>query len=194
VIEPLPEARVGAVAAEEDRLEDERANDLGMPERDLQRDVTAVAVAEEVGLRDVQVPSRATASRRIARRRRAGHVRGVAMPLLLERDHLSCLGDERDELAERVSMVEPPPWSSTSGTPILRRIAVALVIKLEPVHGRVTALDGAGGRRERETQTSDRRGHYCKTSSPSLRRCTYRRLPEASAAPPADHGPRWRPP
>src|SRR5207245_8991560 len=56
VIEPLPEARVGAVAAEEDRLEDERANDLGMPERDLQRDVTAVAVAEEVGLRGVQVP------------------------------------------------------------------------------------------------------------------------------------------
>jgi hypothetical protein len=48
VLEPLPESRVGAVAAEEGRLDDERTNDLRIPERDLQRDVAAVAVAEEV--------------------------------------------------------------------------------------------------------------------------------------------------
>src|SRR5207248_10506043 len=56
VIEPLPESRIGALAAEKYRLKDEGAHHLGMRERDLQRDVTAVAVAEEVGLRDAQVP------------------------------------------------------------------------------------------------------------------------------------------
>src|SRR5713101_8631235 len=118
VIERLPESRVGAVAAEHDRLEDERANDLGMRERDHQRDVTAVAVAEEVGLRDVQVPEQGDGVLGgLLEGEGAVHVGGVAVSLLLERDHLSRLRDERDELPNEVSMVEPPPWSSTSGTP-----------------------------------------------------------------------------
>src|SRR5438270_13597765 len=102
VIEPQPEARVGAVAAEEDRLENERANDLRMPERDLQRDVTAVAVPEEVGLLDVQIPEeRDGVVGRLPEGEGAVNVRGMPVSLLLERDHPPGLRDERDELAER---------------------------------------------------------------------------------------------
>src|SRR6266850_1705067 len=94
-------SRVGALAAEERRVDDERANDLGMPERDLQRDVTAVAVAEEVGLRDLQVAEqRDGVLRGLLEREGTVHVRGVAVPLLLERDHLPRFRDQRNELAE----------------------------------------------------------------------------------------------
>src|SRR2546430_11128005 len=137
VIEPLPEARVGAVAAEEDRLEDERANDPGMPERDLQRDVTAVAVAEEVGLRDMQVPEQLDG---ILGGSLEGegtvHVRGVAVSLLLERDHLSRLRDQRDELAERGLDGGAAAVKQHQRDAVLRRIAVDLVIELETVEPR----------------------------------------------------------
>jgi len=100
-------------------LEDERANDLGMPECDLQRDLAAVAVAEEVGLRDVQVAEqRDGVLGRLVEGEGAVQVPRVAVSLLLERD--SPVAPSRRgamSLPNEVSRVEPPPWSSTSGTP-----------------------------------------------------------------------------
>src|SRR5712671_931567 len=127
-----------------------------MTERDLQRDVTAVAVAEEVGLRDVQVPEqRDGVLGGLFEGERAVHVRRVAVSLLLERDHLSRLRDERDELAERGLDGGAAAMEQDERDAVLRRTSVDLVIELEPVHGRVTTLDGADGRRKRETHPAE---------------------------------------
>src|SRR5256712_13869822 len=145
------------VAAEEDRLEDERANDLGMPERDLQRDVAAVAVAEEVCLCDVEVPEqRDRVFGGLLEGEGAVHVRGVAVSLLLERDHLSRLGGERDELAERGLDGGSAAVEQDERNAVLRRIAVDLVVDLEPVHGRVTALNSPGCGGGRGTHPAER--------------------------------------
>ena len=61
---------------------------------------------------------------------RSVHVRGVAVPLLLERDHLSRLRNERDELAERGLDGGAAAVEQHERDAVPRRIAVDLVIDL----------------------------------------------------------------
>ena len=111
-----------------------------MPERDLQCDVAAVAVAEEVGLREVQVPEQSNGVLGgLLEGERAVHVRGVAVSLLLEGDHLSRLRDEGDQLAERGLDGGAAAVEQHERDAVLSRIAVDLVVELEPVHGRIAA-------------------------------------------------------
>src|SRR5207248_1923227 len=73
-----------------------------MPERDLQCDVAAVAVAEQVGLLEVQVPEQSNGVLGgLLEGEGTVHFRGVAVSLLFEGDHLSRPRDEGDQLAER---------------------------------------------------------------------------------------------
>ena len=133
-----------------------------MAERELQQDMSAVAVTEEVGLGDVQVPEQGDGILRgLPEGERAVHVRGVAVSLLLERDHLSRLRDERDELAKRGLDGGAAPMEQHERDAVLRRFAADLVVELEPVHGRVP-----GGR---EHQSHD--AHVLRPPSSTGSRC-----------------------
>jgi hypothetical protein len=90
-------------ALERRRREHELAHDLRMPDRHLHCDRAAVAEAEEVGLRDVQVvEQRCGVVRRLFERERAiGTIGGVTVTLLLDRDDLPMLGQLRQDLRER---------------------------------------------------------------------------------------------
>src|SRR5438552_9137924 len=91
-----------------------------MPERDLQCDVAAVAVAEEVGLPEVQVPEQ---SNRVlgGLLEEKGRSTSAVWPCPCCSKAITCRVFETRgiNLPNEVSMVEPPPWSNTSGTPSL---------------------------------------------------------------------------
>ena len=119
-----------------------------MPQGDLQRDLAAVAVSEEVGLGDVQVLEQRDG---VIGGLREGEgtvdVRGAAVSLLVEGDHLSRPREQREQLAERGLDVRAAAVQQHERYAVLRRLSLDLVVELKPVHRRVATLEGAGGQR-----------------------------------------------
>jgi len=101
-LERLPEGGVGPLPVGHGRLDDQFAHRIRMIEGDLQGDVAAVAVAEEVGPGDFEVPEEGdgVSCRPGEGEGTAGDVGGAAVPLLLEGDHLPSRRQQRQDLAE----------------------------------------------------------------------------------------------
>ena len=140
-----------------------------MPERDLDRDVSAVAVPEQIGLFDVEVAQESDGLLGgLLEREWAIDVGRAAMALLLERDHPARPGQQREQLAERGADGRVPTVQEHQRHAVPHCRPVDLVVHLESVDGRVTALDGAGGASERETDEAEhRKGAHDHASSPA---------------------------
>jgi hypothetical protein len=129
-------------SGEHGRGDDQFARQRRMPDGDLQGDVAAVAVAEEVGLFDLEMPKKSGGVvRRTLEAVRPIDVVGVPVSLLLERDHLPGLCEGLQHLSERsvdgrsaAVKKDQRQWFALLG-------AVNLVIHLESVHRSVADFD-----------------------------------------------------
>jgi len=140
VLERLPESGVASLPVEHGRLNNQLSRHVRVSDSDLEGNVASVAVAEEVSLRDFEIPEQTYGVlRRLLEGKRTIYISSVTVSLLLEGDDLPGLCKGRQNLSERCFDRRSAAVEKEQGWSLSVHGSVDLVIHLEPVHRRVSA-------------------------------------------------------